>query len=212
MEGEKEVIDALSAHGKREHQKKAREEAHEKKEAEKELKERNKNYFWIVITIIGIIAFAGVVGWLFTNKKEMYTDREIHWHAAVDITLCGEHKDLPRAEGDEIVHGKAFKGIHMLHTHDDNVIHIEGLIEKKEDIALGRFFDVIEVPFDKDKLFDKKNGDLCGDKPGVLKMYVNEQPRTDFRDYIPSAVEDARKQVIKLVFEPEEGINTTNSS
>ena len=96
-----------------------------------------------------------------------------------------------------------------MHTHDDNTLHIEGLIQKKEDIVLGLFFDVIEVPFDKDRIMDVKNGDLCDGKPGVLKMYVNDQPRTDFRDYVPVAVEDARKQVIKLVFEPEASANNT---
>ncbi len=210
MEGEKEVINALSAHDKREHQKKQREEAKEEKESEKELKQRNKNYFWIIVTIIGIIAFAGIVGWLYSGKKEMYTDREIHWHATIDLTICGEHVDMPcNVVSEGTVHGKNFCGEHIMHHHYDNVIHIEGVIEKKEDIALGKFFDIVGIPFDKDKILDKKNGDLCGDKPGMLKMYVNGQPRTDFRDFIPSAVEDARKQIVKLVFEPEEGTNST---
>jgi hypothetical protein len=207
MEGEDKVIAALSAHEKREQQRKAKEEARTEKEEEKELKQRKKNYFWMAVTIIVLIAFAGVVGWLYTHKKEMYTDREVHWHAAVDLTICGEHVDLPcNVVSEGTVHGKNFCGEHLLHHHYDNVIHIEGQIEKKEDIALGKFFDIVGIPFDKDKILDKKNGDLCDGKPGVLKMYVNNQPRTDFRDFIPAAVEDARKQVIRLVFEPEEGM------
>lgn len=211
MEGEKEVIDALSAHDKREHQKKQREEAHEQKDVEKELKQRNKNYFWIIITIISIIAFAGIVGWLLMNKKENYTDRSVHWHVLLDIEICGEKQDIRGGKASGNMANSAMYGPHLLHHHNDNTIHIEGQIIKKEDIALGNFFDGIDIPFDKDKIMDKKNGDLCGDKPGVLKMYVNNQPRTDFREFIPSAVEDARKQIVKLVFEPEEG-NIANSS
>jgi len=211
-EAERNILNALSSHEKREMQRKTREESHEQKEEEQEKKEQKKQYFWIIAVLIGLIAFAVIVGWFFTHKEETYTDREVHWHAYVDISLCGEHKDLPKSESGDTVHGKSFKGIHLLHTHDDNIIHIEGLINKKEDIALGRFMDVIEVPFDKDRIMDKKNGDLCDGKPGVLKMYVNDQPRTDFRDYVPFAATDARKQIIKLVFAPEEVSNTTTSS
>ncbi len=204
MEGEKEVIAALSSHGKREQEKHAREETQKQKESEQELKARRKNYLWIGITIIVLVAFAIGVGYLYLNKPETYTQGEVHWHAFLDITLCGQHKDLPLAEEGDKVHGKNYRGIHLLHTHDDNTIHIEGVVQKKEDIALGLFFDAIGVTFDKDKLFEYKNGDLCPDgKQGMLKMYVNDQPRTDFRDYVPFAVQDARKQIIKLVFESE---------
>ncbi len=212
-EAEKQVLGALTSHQKREQQKKEREEAKEHKETEKEMKERKKNYLWISITILVLIAFAIGVGWLYTHRTETYTDREVHWHASVDVTICGEHKDLPCGkETPGQVHGEKFCGIHEMHHHYDNVIHIEGLIQKKEDIALGRFFDIIGVPFDKDKIMDKKNGDLCDGKPGKLKMYVNGQPRNDFRDYISFATADPRKQVIRLVFEPEDAGDVTNSS
>ncbi len=212
MEGEKEVLNALSGHQKRAQHKKVREEAHERKDEEHDLKQRKKNYFWIIITIIAIVGFAVIVMWLYKSKPQMYTDREVHWHAAVELSICGEKIDLPCGkETPGTVHGKDFCGEHIMHHHFDNTIHIEGLIQKKEDIALGKFFDIISVPFDKDKILDKKNGDLCPDgKPGKLKMYVNDQPREDFRDYVPIAVQDARKQVIKLVFEPEETANASS--
>ena len=135
-------------------------------------------------------------------QKELQIGVPIHTHALLNITICGQHFDLPKATQFED-NGEPFRGTALLHTHDDNIIHIEGLIQKKEDIALGRFFDAIEIPFDKDKLMDVKTGDLCDGKPGVLKMYVNDQPRTDFRDYILASTQDARQQVIKLVFEAE---------
>jgi len=198
-----------TSHEKREQRRLEREQAEKQKEQAIELKQRKKNYISIGITVLIIVAFAVGIWYLMTNKEEMYTDSEIHWHALVDITVCGQHKDLPKAESGDTVHGKSYRGIHLIHTHDDNIIHIEGVIQKKEDIALGRFFDVIEVPFDKDKIMDVKNGDLCDGKPGTLKMYVNGQPRQDFRDYVPFATEDARKQVIKLVFESEQSTNST---
>jgi len=211
-DGSKEILNALSAHGKREQQKKAREEAKEEKETEKELQQRKKNYFWIAVTIIVLIAFAGAVGWLFTHKKENYTDRPVHWHALLDIEICGEKRDIRGGKSTGNMGDSAMYGPHLLHHHNDNTIHIEGQIMKKEDIALGNFFDGIDIPFDKDRIMDKKNGDLCDGQPGVLKMYVNDQPRTDFRDYVPFATPDARRQVIKLVFEPEGGMQAENTS
>ncbi len=206
-DGSKEVLNALSGHEKREQARKAKEEAREEKETAQQEKEKKKSYFWIAVTVIALAVFASVIVWLYTHKEETYTDREVHWHAYFDITLCGKKVDLPcNVETPGIVHGEKFCGEHILHHHYDNTAHIEGLIRKKEDIALGKFFDKIGVPFDKDRIMDKKNGDLCDGKPGVLKMYVNGQPRTDFRDYVPFAVQDARKQVIKLVFEPEGGL------
>ena len=214
-DGSKEVLDALTGHERREQARKAKEEAHHQKEVVMEEKEKRKQNMWVIITLLVIIAFAAGVWWLYANKPETYTDREVHWHASFDIILCGKKVDLPcGVETPGIVHGEKFCGEHAMHHHYDNVAHIEGLIQKKEDIALGRFFDIIGVPFDKDKIMDKKNGDLCPDgRPGVLKMYVNDQPRTDFRDYVPFAVQDARKQIVKLVFEPEGGMaaNTTNT-
>ncbi len=217
-DGSKEVLDALTGHERREQAKKAKEEAREQKESAQEAKEQKKSYFWIAVTLIVLIAFAGGVWWLYTHKKETYTDGPVHWHVLLDIRICGEKRDIRGGKTSGNMGDKAMYGPHLLHHHNDNTIHIEGQIIKKEDIALGNFFDGIDIPFDKDKIMDKKNGDLCPDgRPGVLKMYVNDQPRTDFRDYVPFAVQDARKQIVKLVFEPEGGMaanvtaaNTTN--
>lgn len=212
-EAEKEIISALSTHEKREQAKQAREEARQEKDLQQEVKEQRKQYFWIAFTLVLLVAFAVAIWYFYTHRQETYTDREVHWHAYFDITLCGKKVDLPcNKETPGIVHGENFCGQPMFHHHFDNTVHIEGLIKKKEDIALGKFFDIIGVPFDKDKIMDKKNGDLCDGKPGVLKMYVNDQPRTDFRDYVPFAAQDARKQIVKLVFEPEEGIAANQSS
>jgi len=206
---ERNLVKAVSSHDRREQKREARDAVGAQKEQEMTSKEKRSQYFWLGLTLIGLVAVGSGIGYLMTHKPTTYTDRQVHWHGLVDISICGQHKDLPRSKGGSQVHGKSYVGVPLMHTHDDNTLHIEGLIQKKEDIVLGLFFDVIEVPFDKDRIMDVKNGDLCDGKPGVLKMYVNDQPRTDFRDYVPVAVEDARKQVIKLVFEPEASANNT---
>jgi len=204
--GEKDILDALTPHQRREQRKKERGDVQKQKEELIERKQSQKNYLWIGISITILVVFAVGVMWMLKNKPETYTDREVHWHATFELEICGERMDLPcKKVGSGQVHGKSFCGMVLMHHHDDNTMHIEGLIQNKEDIFLGNFFDEIGVPFAKDRILEYRNGDECPDgRPGVLKMYVNDQPRDDFREFVPFATGDARKQVIRLVFGPEE--------
>ena len=94
-------------------------------------------------------------------------------------------------------------GAMLTHTHGDGVIHVEGRVWKKEDIALGNFFDGFGLTFTNSSIIYKKNGDICPNgKSGTLKMYVNDQPNTDFRDYLIQPIQDPQKQEIKIVFGP----------
>jgi len=130
------------------------------------------------------------------NQNETYTATPVHWHANFEVSLCGQKQDF--SSYGAVQHA----GSPLLHTHGDGVVHIEGRIIKKEDIALGKFFDGINIPFDRDRIMDKKNGDECEPgKPGVVKMFVNGEPKEQFRDYIPAATENGKDQVIHIVFE-----------
>ena len=129
------------------------------------------------------------------SAQTTYTAGPVHWHAAVDVQICGQHRDLPKDPSGE-------SGIPLLHQHNDNIIHIEGRVLAKEDIAIGKFFDAINVPFDQDKIMDKNNGDECAPgKPGAVKMFVNDQPSNEFRNYIPIATENAQEDRIRISFE-----------
>lgn len=201
-EGEKSILGALSAHDKQQLKRQQREEHQQQKETAEEKAQHHKNYLWIAITLVILVAFAATIYYLSTQKEATYTDRQVHWHVLIDMNICGIPTDLPcNVHTPGIVHGEDFCGEPNFHHHHDNTIHIEGLIQKKEDIALGRFFDIIGVPFSNTTLMNYTNGALCGNTTGTLKMYVNDQPRTDFRDYIPFATPDGRQQIVKLVFD-----------
>ena len=120
-----------------------------------------------------------------------YTQGQVHWHSKVDIEICGKKIDLPR-----IPYGQGHLGSAVLHTHDDNVAHIEGQIIKKEDASLGKFMDLIGVKFLETQIFDKKNGDECEGIPGSLKMFVNGERSDEFRNHVLKDGEE-----IKIVFE-----------
>jgi len=171
----------------------------QEKEAERLTKEstrENKQTFSFTIKIVlTIVVFGGIGYWLLTTSKTEapFATQPIHWHAKLEMEICGKIMHLPRTGA-----GEHHKGLPLLHTHDDDLIHVEGQPMKEEDIMLGRFMDAIEVPFDKDKFFDKKNGDICDNtgKPGTLKIYINEKESDLFRDYVSK-----NGDTVKLVFE-----------
>lgn len=200
-----------NSHEKREQARLEREHAQLQRESEQAAREARKSTITLVLVLILFVAVAAGIIYALQNKPTMYVDREVHWHSNIEFNICGVPKEIPcDAKGSGVVHGKEFCGETLMHHHFDGTLHIEGVIPKKEDIMLGRFFDKIGVPFDKDKLLDKKNGDLCDGVPGVVKMYVNGIESSAFRDYVPAATTDGRNQRVKIVFEPVNGMRSSN--
>ncbi len=118
----------------------------------------------------------------------------VHWHADIELETCGKVRDdLLKIDFDA-----GGRGTHLLHTHGDGKIHIEDkVIWRKEDIALGKFFDAVGLIFSENLLLDKKNGDECSPgKKGKVKMFVNGKENSEFRNFVMT---DGDK--IKLVFE-----------
>lgn len=118
----------------------------------------------LVLLIYWLVSIAG---------QETYTQGQVHWHAGLAISACGEPIPLPRPQGGS-VHGQQFVGTPFMHLHAEPAIHIEGVVRKKEDITLGRFMESIDMPFTAETLLGHTNGDLCPDgKPGTVTLLVN---------------------------------------
>ncbi|MBI2971821.1 MAG: hypothetical protein HYY37_05370 [Candidatus Aenigmarchaeota archaeon] len=127
----------------------------------------------------------------------------VHWHADVDMVICGEEKQLPYGPAGSML------GTSRLHTHDrasniasmassdgNGVIHTEGnIITAPSEHTLGRFMKILGVKFSETEIMDKKNGDLCGDAAGSVKVFLNDAPLTDAVNYLPRD-----KDVIRIEF------------
>ncbi len=146
--------------------------------------------YTIIILIVG--GFGYLFYYLSSNKIQPYTQGPVHWHVDVILELCGQREDLPR-----VGIGEHHRGLPLLHTHDDNKIHIEGQVFKKEDIALGKFMKAVGAPFSNTTIMDKSNGMVCENtgKQGTVKMFVNDVPNDQFRAYVPKDGD-----AIKIVF------------
>jgi hypothetical protein len=119
----------------------------------------------------------------------------VHWHADVDVIICGKEFNLPEASQGGLI------GTPYMHTHDrdvnkrslagsdgNGVIHSEGLIKTQpQEHTLVAFMQRINVrPFNEEGILDRKNGDKCPDgNPGTLKVFVNDQQMKSFMNYIP---------------------------
>ncbi len=136
----------------------------------------------ITWSIIGVIVI--VIVFLFMQfqgngpNSGPYSKVQIHWHATLKVFICGEEKQMP------VPIGQSHLGTPLLHTHEDRRIHIEGTVWKPEDITMGKYMDAIGLNFRDDQLLDKKNGDLCSEQPGKVKLFVNKKESPELANYI----------------------------
>lgn len=149
---------------------------------------RSKNAIKTAILIVVVLMFLGYAGYAFNSwrkglPEKPYTDRPVHWHAKINVEICGQARELPSGRALR-AHGKGAVGTSLIHHHYDGLAHIEGRVLRPEDISLGAFFDAIGGKFSETEIFDKKNGDTCGDKPGRVKLYVNGVENTEWRNYV----------------------------
>ena len=154
--------------------------------------------------IFGIIALAAIAttGYLTGNTVYLtltsWSNGIIHWHADFEIHICGEKFVLPNPTG---IANRV--GTETVHHHGDYRIHLEGVMKEREDAALGKFFDAINVTFSNERIMSMDNGDYCPDgKKGAVKMFVNgELYSGDYRDYVIAPYADVPPgDFIKIVF------------
>ncbi|MBS3133711.1 hypothetical protein J4214_00600 [Candidatus Woesearchaeota archaeon] len=187
----KQEIQHLSKHERRELKRLRKEEERNKTEENRKKKKSTKDIItYSVITII-VIGFIYLIYFLVTRAPSNNTESDydlsgipsevIHWHADINIGICGDRKQLPEPlPGGEIGNG-------LLHTHDkttnknsmpnsdgNGVMHLEGNVRSNPgESTLIKFMRNIGVRFSETEIMDKKNGDLCNDKNGNVTIYVN---------------------------------------
>lgn len=117
------------------------------------------------------------------EEQKCFFTTHIHLHLAIKI--FGKVKPLPFEKGD-LTQG---------HTHSQNdEIHWHALVEvdpitknvPDSEFALGKVFDSFGIPFSPSGIFSYRNGSInpTTGKPAELKMFVNGEENTEFRDYI----------------------------
>lgn len=150
---------------------------------------KNRQALTIAVIIAILLMAAGYIGYAVNNWRKTlparsYTDGPVHWHARVNVEICGKSVELPESNI-LTAHGSSAVGEPLLHHHHDGLAHIEGKVLRAEDISIGRFFEAIGSKFSKTELFDKKNGDTCANnKAGRVVFFVNDEESQEFGNYI----------------------------
>jgi len=126
------------------------------------------------------------------NQKCFFTT---HVDTYLTIKIWGEEKNLPFEKGN-LTKAHTHAGRNKVHWH--SLIPVDPATRKLErDFTLGEILDDLSVPFDKDRIFNFKNGDRGpAGKPGILKMLVEEKPNFEFRNFILTG-----EQHISLIFD-----------
>jgi len=169
---------------------------------EKKIKRLKKFFFMgMIITIIVVTLFL-VGSTLFVNLRSE-TKGPVHWHADFEIYRCEEHIDIVEPEGFSNRIGSS-----TFHEHDDDRVHVEGVIANTKDVDLHNFFRIIGGSITKEGfslltnrgLVEVRNGDLCDRKIGKLQVFLykvinpdatsgliyKQEKLNDFENYILS--------------------------
>lgn len=141
--------------------------------------ERRKHIaFSFIVIVVSVFTLYILFTTIYVNAVS-YSNGLVHWHADFTIEVCGKEIKLPESES-KLVNRV---GTHSVHHHNDNRMHVEGVLMTREEATLGYFFDAIGIPLDENQIWNYRNGDECNGKHGKLRVYVNDKEIEDFREY-----------------------------
>lgn len=142
-------------------------------------------FLGIFIPVVFVSLF--LIGTTIYGNVISVTQGPVHWHADYEVWVCNQKLDLidPRGLSNRI-------GTPTLHQHNDDRIHVEGVVYTLDHVDLGHYFSVIGGTLEPDRLIyptetgieTYKNGDLCGEHVGTLSVYVNGKRIAEPQRYV----------------------------
>ncbi|MBI1936075.1 hypothetical protein HYS31_06560 [Candidatus Woesearchaeota archaeon] len=157
----------------------------------------------LVVAVTAIVTIYLVITTLHLNFISL-TKGPVHWHADFEIRVCDKEIKLNEPEG---LSNK--QGVDLMHAHDDNRIHVEGVILDEKQASLGAFFyaiggsiseDGLKVPTGEG-LLSVHDGDNCNGQPARFYVFVNGNLIQNPREYSISHYEKVPPgDRIKIVF------------
>ena len=132
-------------------------------------------FFWSMTSIIVVLTVGMMASTVFLNMAS-WSGGPVHWHADFQVWACGEKIDLKDPKGflNRI-------GTSVLHEHNDERIHYEGVIMTPQQAMLDNFFHVIGGELTANSLTVPTNngiasyatGDSCSDgSTGTMQVFA----------------------------------------
>ena len=138
--------------------------------------ESMKKILFVGIVIPTVLATVYMVGSTLYLNFTSSSGGPVHWHADIEVWDCGNKLDFTDPQGFSNKIGST-----TFHEHNDDRIHVEGVVTNEEEAQLGTFFEFIggrltademRVPTN-DGLIIRHNGDRCADgNKGILQVFV----------------------------------------
>lgn len=124
-------------------------------------KERVKRLFFGLYLVIVLGATLYLVYYTISKNLASITMGPVHWHAQFEVYACGEKIELEDPSG-----WSNKVGTDLLHEHNDNLIHVEGVVNNRGSVTLGEFFKVAGG-----EMTNRTLTVVTNDPPGVVKTY-----------------------------------------
>lgn len=148
---------------------------------EKKLKKYKKLLFIFIVIPIVLVTIFLAISTIYLNLISE-TKGPVHWHADFEVWNCGEKLGIIDPEGFTNRIGSS-----VFHEHNDNRIHVEGVVTDFSDVDLSSFFSVIGGKLSDDELIVNtnkgevamKNGDVCNYGSGKLQVFVYKMTNPD---------------------------------
>lgn len=152
---------------------------------------------FIAMTLIILANTIYLTGSTIYLNQVSITSGPVHYHADFEIFKCGHKIELKDPEG---LSNKI--GTEVIHEHNDDRVHIEGVLLDKHQASISHFFENIGGKLTNIKLvvptnegmMSFENGDLCPDgKQATLQAFVYQ---TKDGVYTQSRLSDPKNYII----------------
>ncbi len=139
--------------------------------------------FWAMFVVVLFVTVTLIGSTVYLNTVSS-SKGPVHWHADFEAWACGEELNLKDPDG--FLSNKT--GTPVLHEHNDNRIHLEGVVVNPEDASLGRFMNVTGGSITSSSLVwpgnDGKrsfvNGQHCDGEPAEVQVFAYQTTQDDY--------------------------------
>ena len=160
-------------------------------------------FAFIVLTAVATTAYLSISTILLNVRSESHGP--VHWHADYEIWKCGEHLEFSESTG-----LSNRRGTPVFHGHNDQRIHVEGVVTTFDDVQFKNFFSVMGGKLSDDGfelptatgVVTARSGERCPLGEGKLQAFLyrvtNPDPSKnkgffytqtkldDVEDYVPA--------------------------
>ena len=174
---------------------------------QKNIGENGKKAAFFILAAVIVLTTIYLGGSIVLTNVTSVTGGPVHWHADYEIWACGEKIETKTSEG-----FSNRVGTPLFHNHNDDRIHVEGVVMDWKEIHLGVYFKAIGGDFTQEALTlilkdgttkTWRNGDRCPNgHAGTLKLYVNGVQNDKMDEYIISPYSNIPPgDFLKIVFD-----------